>query len=169
MEVVLLFEAADVLADHLRGLAQGAVLLLVGGGEPDDVALFEDRRERPHALELVADRVQVLLLQNPRERRGLVAVVGEDVPAAEDQVAHPRERHEVLYLCDAVLGALAQADGPELRQRPDRLGEALFHQLDAGDKRRRHRSHALQEHPQLAVGLPYLPCFAHPLPLFAAR
>ena len=74
--------------------------------------------------------------------RRLVGVVGEDVPAAEDEVLEPGERHEVLDQRGAVVRPLAEADGPHLRQAADGLGEAAPDRLDAGDERRRHRAHA---------------------------
>ena len=53
----------------------------------------------------------------------LVGVVGEDVPSAELELVELRERHEVGDLGRALVGALAEADRPHLRERAD--GDAL--------------------------------------------
>jgi hypothetical protein len=56
----------------------------------------------------------VLLLQHPRQGGGLISVIGEGVPAAEDQLVKPGQGDELLYLRYPVLGAFAEADGAEL-------------------------------------------------------
>src|ERR687893_2180610 len=161
LQAVPLLEGADVLAHQLGGLAQGGVSLGVGGDKPRDVARVEDGGEGLHGLELVAHGVEVLLLEHPGDRRGLVGVVREGVPAAEDQVARAVERHELLYLRHPVLGALPEPDRAELCQRTYRLGETPLYELDPGDKGGRHRTHPRHQDPEPAPRDPYIPGLGH--------
>ena len=84
--------------------------------------------------------------------RRLVRVVREDVPAAEHDVVELGERDVVLDRGRVVVGALAEADVPDLRQRADRLAEAAADRLHAGDERGRDRAHAGQQDAELALG-----------------
>jgi len=95
---------------HLR-----RALLHVGPGEVLDVGLLEHRRHRLDRLELGLDRDQVLVLvEHAGADRGLVRVVGEDVPAAEHDVVELRERDVLLDRRRVVVGALAEPDPAEL-------------------------------------------------------
>ena len=82
---------------------------------------------------------------------GLVGVVGDRVPGAEHEVVEPRQGHEVLDQRHAAFGALAEADGAALGERPDGLGGAAPQVLDAGEERRRHGAEADDEHAELAL------------------
>jgi hypothetical protein len=144
---VLLLEGADILPHLLRCLPQRIVALGVGGREPGDVAWVEDCRVGPDHFQLLADDVQVLLLQHAGEDRGIVGVVGEGVPSAEDQIFEAGERYEVLDLGHPVLGALAQANRAQLGQGSDGLGEALLDQLGTCDKRGRYCPHPRDQYP----------------------
>jgi hypothetical protein len=48
--------------------------------------------------------------------RGGVRVIREEVPAAEHEILHCRERHELVDEWLAIVGALAEADAPHLRE-----------------------------------------------------
>ena len=85
-----------------------------------------------------------------RSRRG-VAVVLEDVPAAEHEIVERRQRHDVADLRRTALGPLAETDGAHLRQRADRLGEALANGEHAGDGRGADGAEADQQHAELAA------------------
>ncbi len=52
---------------------------------------------------------------------GFVGGVGEEIPAAEDEIVRGGERHEILDHRRAAFGALAEANGAELGDRADRL------------------------------------------------
>ena len=73
---------------------------------------------------------------------GVVEVVGEDVPAGEDDVVERGERDEVLDEGGAVVGALAEADGAHLGDGADGLGEAVADCFYAGDEGGGDGSHA---------------------------
>jgi hypothetical protein len=133
----------------------------VGCLDPGDVAVIEDSRERPYFLELIADGVQVLFLEDSGEGGGVVGILGEGVPATEDEILHSGQGNEFLYLRNPILRALAEADGPQLRQGAHRLSETFLYELDARDQGRRHRSHTRHQNAQLTVGLPYLPRLRH--------
>ena len=75
--------------------------------------------------------------RTPHFDGGLVGVVGEGVPGAEDDVVEVGQRHEVLDQRHAVVGALAEADRAHLGQRADGLAGAAPGVLDAGDEGRR--------------------------------
>ncbi len=55
------------------------------------------------------------------------------------------ERHEVLDLRRAIVGALAEANRAHLRQAAERLPETGLHGFDAGDERGGDGSHAREE------------------------
>ena len=52
-------------------------------------------------------------------RGGFVGGVFENVPAAEDQIVQAGQRNEILDVRGAAVGALAEADGGQLRERSD--------------------------------------------------
>jgi hypothetical protein len=112
-------ELADVGDDLLRQIPLVLALLDVRARQPLDVALVEHRRHRRDRLELGADRLELCRLQHAcRARRG-VRVFLEDVPAAEDDVVEAGQGDELVDLRRASFRALAESDGPHLRQRPD--------------------------------------------------
>ena len=108
-------------------------LLDVRAVEPLDVALVEHRRHRLDGLELASHLVEQRRLEHAGRPRRRVAVLLEDVPAAEHDVVEAGERDELVDLRRAVLGALAEPNRAHLRQRADRLGQPLADGHDAGD------------------------------------
>ena len=84
--------------------------------------------------------------------RRLVAVVLEDVPAAEHELVEPGERHEVTDGRRPAFGALAEPDRAHLRERADGLGEALADRHDAGDGRRADGAETDEQNAELALG-----------------
>ena len=111
-----LLEVADVFAQLLDQFLLVLALLHVGAVELLDVVLVEDRLAR---LDRRQERLH-LLQQRTLQHAGLagcgVHVVFEDVPAGEDQVVQLGQRHKVLDLGRAAIGALAEANGAHLRQ-----------------------------------------------------
>ena len=85
----------------------------------------------------------------PRRR---VAVVLEDVPAAEHEIVERRQRHDVADLRRASFGPLAETDRAHLRQRADRLGESLANGEHAGDRRRADGAEADEQDAELSAG-----------------
>ena len=67
-------------------------------------------------------------------RRGHVAVVLEDVPCSDLEIADLRQRDEVLHQRRAILGPLAQPDRAHLGQRAEGLGAAALDGVQAGDE-----------------------------------
>ena len=133
IELVLLLERADVVHHLLGEVALVLALLDVRTVEPLHVALIEDRRHRLDGFELGRELLEQRRLEHARRPRRGVAVLFEDVPAAEHEIVERRERHDVADLRRSALGALAEADRAHLRQRADRFGEAF----SDGDERRR--------------------------------
>ena len=147
-------EVADVLADLLGELPLRGALLDVVAVEALDVMLVEGGRHGLDRLEEVGDGLDVLVaVEDAAADGGLVGVVGDRVPGAEDEVVEARQGHEVLDQRRAVFGALAEADGAHLGQRADGLGGAAPQVLDAGDERRRDGAEADDEDAELALAL----------------
>ena len=73
---------------------------------------------------------------------GFVGGIGEKVPAAEDQIFERGERDEILDRRGAILGALAEANGAQLRDRADRLRAVVANQVHAGHEGGGHGAHA---------------------------
>ena len=88
------------------------------------------------------------------DARGLcrgVAVVFEDVPAAEHQIVERRQRHHVADLRRPALGPFAEANRAHLRQRADGLGKSFANGEHAGDGRRADGAEADEQHAELAA------------------
>ena len=77
---------------------------------------------------------------------GLVSIVGENVPAAEDQVVQSRQGDKVLDQWRAFFRALAEAYGTHLGQRADWIAQACLDCFDAGDESGGHGPHAGDEY-----------------------
>ena len=87
---VLLLEGADV-GDQLLGeVALVLALLDVRAVEPLDVALVEDGGHRLDRFELASHLLELRRLEHARRPGRRVAVLLEDVPAAEDDVVEVR-------------------------------------------------------------------------------
>ena len=114
------------------------------------VPLVEDGRPGLEGLQLGSDRVEVLAAQNPRLDSRFVSVVGEDVPAAEDEIVETGQLDEVLDQGILLFRPFPQADRSHLGQRADGLGEALSDGHDAGDEGRRHGAQADGHDPELS-------------------
>ena len=126
--------------------------LTFGPAQPLDVALIEHRRHRLHRFHLAAHLVEQRRLEHSGGAGRRVGVFLEDVPAAEDDVVQPGEIDELVDLRRTVVGALAEADGAHLRERADRLGEALADGEDAGDGGGADGAEADQEDAEFAGG-----------------
>ena len=145
-------EFLDVGLELFGHLPPVRALLDVGAVELLDVALVEDGRHGLDLLELALDLVEERALEHAGVAGGLVAVVVEDVPAAEFDIVDRGEVDEVPDHRHAVFGALAQADGTHLGQRPDRLGDAGADRYDSGDERGGDGAHTGHQHAQFSLG-----------------
>ena len=83
------------------------------------VVLVEDGLHRPNRFQRLANFFEQRFLQHLGVYRGLVGVVVENVPTAEDQVFDFGERNEILNLGRAAFRTLTQTDGAELGERSD--------------------------------------------------
>ena len=152
VEAVRGLELADVVDELLGQILLVLALLDVRAVEPLDVLAIEHRRQRLDRRQLVLDLIEQLLLEHAGGLGRLVAVVLEDVPAAEDEVVETGERHELADGRRAALGALAEPDGAHLRERPDRLRDALADRHDAGNCRRADGAETDEQNAELALG-----------------
>ena len=138
---------------HLLGqIALVLALLHVRAMQALHVVLVEDRRQRLDRLQVGLQLRERLLVQHLGVRGGLIDVVREDVPAGEDHVVEFGQRHKILDQRRCVVGALAQANRPHLRQRSDRLGQSAADGLDSGDHRGGDGAQADHHHSQFARG-----------------
>ena len=153
VDLLLLAEAVDVLADRLQHRPLADAALGVVGVDVLDVRAVERGRHRPDVAQGVGDLLDVLAgVEHAGPLGGDVGVVGERVPRPEHDVVEPGDRREVLDHRVAVVGALAEADRVHQGQRADRLGEAALHQLDAGDQRGGDRAEPDGEDAEAPVG-----------------
>src|SRR5581483_9496095 len=98
-------------------------------------------------------------VKHTRLRRGLIAIVFVDVPAAEYKILQIRQRDEILDARAPAFGALAQTNGCQLRNRSDGLRQSALDGFYAGDERGCYRSHAGDQDSQVAFGRCYLDIF----------
>ena len=147
---VPLLEGTDV-GDHLLGqVALARARLDVGTIQPLDVPLVEDRRHRADGLQFAANLVELHGLEHAGRSSRRVAVLLEDVPSAEDEIAEVGERHEIANQGRPRLRALAETDSAYLRQRPDRQRETLADRQHACDRGRADGAEADQQHTEFA-------------------
>ena len=151
IEPVVLLEQADVFHHLLGQVALVLALLDVRAVEPLDVALIEDRRPGPDLLELRANLLEQRRLEDAGRLRRRVAVVVEDVPAAEDEIVERRQRHDVADLGRPAFGPFAEADGAHLRQRADGFRQTFANSEHAGDGRRADGAEADEQDAELAA------------------
>ena len=150
-QAVFALELLDV-GDHLVGeVALALALLDVLSVQLLHVDGIEHRRPGLDRLQEALQGLQVIAVQHPRLARGLVGIVGVDVPPAEDDVVEPRDRHQLVDARAAVVGALAEAHGAHLGQAPHRLRQTLADGLHAGHERRGHRPHPGEKDAQLPL------------------
>jgi hypothetical protein len=83
--------------------------------------------------------------------RGRVCVVVEQVPAAEHEILHGRQRDQLVDERLAVVGALAEADPTHLRERAMGAAEAAPREHAAGHEGRGHGAHARQQNAELSL------------------
>ena len=122
-----------------------------------DVFVVKDGPPWDDGFELATHHVDAAALDDTGAQGRLVGVVREDVPRAEDEVGQGSQCDEVTNAGGALLGPLAEPDRTELRQRTDRLADALLDELDAGDEGATDRPQSDQEHAELALRVLYGP------------
>ena len=142
-------EALDVVHQLLGQLHLRRALLDVGTVELLDPLLGEHRAHRLDRRELFADLVEQILAEHAGPDRGVVAVLGEDVPAAEDQVVEGRQRDVVADRRNPVLRTFAEADGAHLGERSDWHRQLLPDRHATGDERGRDRAHSGEQDAEL--------------------
>ena len=151
IEIVVLLEFLDVRHDLFGQVALGLALLDVGTVEPLDVVLVEDRRPRANLLELRTHLLEQRRLEHAGRFRRAVAVLREDVPAAEDEIVERGQRHDLVDQRRTAFRPLAQTDVTHLGQRADGLGNSFANGDDAGNEGRADGPEADQEHAEFAA------------------
>ena len=117
-----------------------------------DVVGVEDGGHRHNRLEVVRDRLNLFApVQHAAFHRGLVGVVRDRVPSAEDELVELREGNEVSYERRLVVGALAEPNRGHLGDRPDGLSCAAPYVLDTRDERRRDSPKTNEKDAKLAL------------------
>src|SRR5258708_22585890 len=162
-------EIRDVFLDLQRQFVLIFGLLYVRAVQP--LYIFFVKR-RFHRLDLRQERfyfLKIFVAQHTGLRSGLVSVILEKIPAGENQIVKIGQGDKLLNFWRMVIGALAEADGTELRQRTNRRRLAFANQLHAGHKCRGHRSHSRQQDPKLSLRWRDLSWLFHSTPLFYKR
>ena len=109
-----------------------------------------------------------VVLEHAGVFRRLVAVVLEDVPAAEHDVVEVGEGDEVLDQRGAPVGPLAEADRAHLGHRPDGAGDALANGQNAGDEGGGDGPEADAHHAEFSLRLGDINWFFHGVELYHA-
>jgi hypothetical protein len=150
---ISLLEGEDVLLELLGEIVPRPSLLDPRAGETLHVVLIENRLHRLDALEQRAHLLDERRFEHACVHRGVIGVVLENVPSAENDIVEPGEGDEVLYQGHAVFGALAEADRPHLGERAVRLRIAAPDRLDSRVEGRRDGTHPRRENAELALRL----------------
>src|SRR5580704_1510856 len=147
-----LLEVADVFAKLFGELKFIFGFFDVGAGKILDVMLIESGLHRLDGPQEFLDLIEVFGLQDTRLSGGLIGVVGENIPAAENNVVEFGEGHQLANLRRAAFGAFAKANGAQLRERADRRGFAAANQFNSCHKRGAYGSHSRREDAQSSFG-----------------
>src|SRR5579885_1047077 len=139
-------EAAHVVTQLIDELSLAIATLYVGTVQPADDPAVEHRRPRFDRLEILAQPFEERGIEHTGVHRGLVGILGKDVPGAELQILDRGEGYELADQRRAVLGSLAEPDGAHLRERAVRLREPFADRLTARHERRPHRAEPDQHH-----------------------
>ena len=107
---VLLLEVSDVLAQRLYHLPAGLAVLHVVAVQALGVVLVECSLHRNNLLQLLAHRVDVLLLQNLGIHGSLIGILRIDIPGAEYDVVEVGKRNDVLVVQILLVCALAHTN-----------------------------------------------------------
>ena len=118
-------------------------------GQPAHVILVKNGLPRPQFLQFRAHGFQPRRLDDAGVHGGVIGIVGEEVPAAEDEIIQAGQWNEILDQGAVVFGAFAEADGSVLRQRADGPAQALLDQFDTRNQGRAHGAEARKQHAKL--------------------
>ncbi len=90
--------------------------------------------------QLIPDRLEVSFLEHLGVLGGVVGVLWEEVPSADDQLLQPGHGEEVADEGRTVLGSLAEPDGRALGERARQIAQPAATEQDADDGSRRDRT-----------------------------
>jgi hypothetical protein len=85
------------------------------------------------------------LSRTPAFIAAVECIVGKNVPRSEDDVIERRERNEIFYLWNVVVGSFTKTDRAHLRETTNGLRESAFDRLDTRDKCGTHRTEPNQQ------------------------
>src|SRR6185503_9334166 len=148
---VALLERTGVGNHLLREIALVLSLLDVRTVKPLHIPLIEHRGHRAYRFELVAHTIELSVLEHAGSACGRIAVLFEDVPAAEYDVVEIGQRHELVNLRRPSFSSLAETDRAHLCERSDRRRQSLPDGTHTGDCRRRHGAEADKQNAELAA------------------
>ncbi len=152
IEPVRRLEPTNVVDELLGEILLVLALLDVRTVEAFDVLPVENGRHRLHGAKLVLDLIELPGVEDAGRLGRVVAVVLEDVPAAEHELVEPGERHEIADERRSSLRPLAQPNGAHLRQRADRLRDPFPDRHDACDGCRADCPEADEKNTNFALG-----------------
>ncbi len=159
-----LAEILDVFLDLQRELVFILALLDVGAVQLLDVVVTKRGLHGLDAREEAFYFFEVLWIEDAGVGGGLISVVAENVPAAENDIFELGKGNEFLDQRRTAFGSLAQADGAELRERADGLRLASPDEFDSSHERGADGAHARCEDSELPLGRRNLARFIHASP-----
>ena len=134
VHTLLLLEVADILAELLyhfpAGLAHHDVLAVKTLG----VVVVESSLHRNDFLQLVLDRIDILLLEHLAVHGSLIGIDRIYIPCAELYIVQVSDGHNLVVFEILFVSAFANADFVVLSHRANRLGQPLAGHENTGHK-----------------------------------
>ena len=145
-------ELSDVIAQGLHHLPTAQVLLNIVAIKSLGIVLVEGSLHRHNLLQLIAHRIDILLLEHLGIHRCLIGVLGIDIPTAKHDVIELGQRHNIRIMQILGIGTTANTHLVVLGHRTYRLGETFTSHQHTCHKRSRNGSTANYQDSQFALG-----------------
>ncbi len=146
----LCLEVADVLADLLGHVPAILALLDIVTIQTAGILLVKSGLERLDSLELVLDRVYVLLLEHLGVDSALIGVDGIDIPCCENDVVECGHRHDVLQVQIFLVSPTTHTNLVVLSHRANGLCQTFAYHKHASHERGAHCTQTNHHHTELA-------------------
>ena len=114
-------------------------------------AITKDRCMAQHETHLMRNLLEQRRLEDTGRLGRAVAVLVEDVPAAEHKIVERRQRDHLADLGRPAIRPFSETDGAHLGQRADGLGQSFTDGDDAGNEGGADGAKADQEHTEFAA------------------
>jgi len=162
-EIMLFLEISDIPLELVGQIHLVLAALDVGAMQAFDIIVAKDRLHRLDRLQLGTDLFDIFGSENAGRKRRIVGAVGENIPGRKDDIIQIGEGDKILDFREAVVRALAEADGAHLGERSDRLGQSLAHQFHSGYDRGRNCAQTDEHNTEFPLSFLYRYSFFHDL------